>query len=44
MLDLDADGEPRHYFELDVEPWSSTGYGALDPDLPGRLFESRDGG
>ncbi|MEJ7757184.1 MAG: hypothetical protein WKF83_13570 [Nocardioidaceae bacterium] len=44
VLDLDADGEPRHYFELDVEPWSSTGYGALDPDLPGRLFKSRDGG
>jgi len=36
-LDFVHDGVPQHYFVLDVEPWSSTGYGALDPDLLARL-------
>lgn len=38
VLDFVVDGRARHYFDLDLEPWSSTGYGALDPDLTGRLF------
>ena len=38
ILDLVEDGRPRHYFQLDVHPWSETGYGALDTDLLGRLL------
>lgn len=38
-LDFLQDGVPHHYFTLDLEPWSSTGYGALDPDLLGRVYE-----
>lgn len=37
VLDFVADGVPRHYFNLDLPPWSSTGYGALDLDLVGAL-------
>ncbi|MQW75898.1 hypothetical protein GHK92_08435 [Nocardioides sp. dk4132] len=37
VLDFVADGRPAHYFRLDLGPWSSTGYGSLDPDLLGRL-------
>ena len=36
-LDFLHDGVPQHYFMLDLEPWSSTGYGALDADLLARL-------
>ena len=32
-LDFLEDGVPQHYFKLALEPWSSTGYGALDTDL-----------
>ena len=39
ILDFVDDGTPRHYFSLDLEPWSGTGYGALDADLIGRLRE-----
>lgn len=38
VLDFVVDGGARHYFDLNLEPWSSTGYGALDPDLVSRLF------
>lgn len=38
VLDFVVDGRARHYFDLDLEPWSSTGYGAIDSDLTGRLF------
>lgn len=41
VLDFVVDGRATHYFDLDLEPWSSTGYGALDPDLTGRLFRGR---
>ncbi|WP_110180803.1 hypothetical protein [Nocardioides solisilvae] len=37
VLDVVVRGTPRHYFQTDREPWASTGYGALDPDLVGRL-------
>ena len=37
ILDVTRDGEPVHYFDTDAEPWSSTGYGALHPDLVERL-------
>ncbi|NPC95698.1 hypothetical protein [Nocardioides sp. zg-DK7169] len=33
ILDVVRDGEPVHYFATDAEPWASTGYGALEPDL-----------
>ncbi|WP_235735474.1 hypothetical protein [Nocardioides alcanivorans] len=33
ILDVVRRGEPRHYFETGVEPWSSSGYGSLEPDL-----------
>ncbi|WP_110206320.1 hypothetical protein [Nocardioides daejeonensis] len=33
IFDVVRRGQPRHYFETDVEPWASSGYGALDPDL-----------
>lgn len=39
VLDFVSDGKPRHYFKLDLGVWSSTGYGALDTDLLGRLLE-----
>lgn len=37
VLDVERRGRPVHYFETDAEPWASTGYGALQPDLIGRL-------
>ena len=33
ILDVVRDGVPVHYFATDAEPWASTGYGALEPDL-----------
>lgn len=30
---LDDDERPQHYFDTDVEPWASTGFGSLEPDL-----------
>lgn len=41
ILDVVVDGRPRHYFETDREPWASTGFGALEPDLVGRLHRGR---
>ncbi|UYM03988.1 hypothetical protein [Solicola gregarius] len=41
VLDFPYDGRPRHYFALEIEPWASTGYGALEPDLLGRLKSRR---
>lgn len=38
VLDFVADRRPVHYFKLDLGAWSSTGYGALDTDLLGRLL------
>lgn len=38
VLDLVHDGVPRPYFQLDVQPWARTGYGALDGDLVGALL------
>lgn len=40
VLDFVRAGVPQHYFTLGLEPWSSTGYGALDADLLARLRES----
>jgi hypothetical protein len=37
ILDVVRDGEPVHYFDAAAEPWSSSGYGALQPDLVERL-------
>lgn len=37
ILDVVRRGRPVHYFETDDEPWASTGYGALSPDLVQRL-------
>ncbi|HEY9563102.1 MAG TPA: hypothetical protein VIR30_04955 [Nocardioides sp.] len=37
ILDVARRGKAVHYFETDSEPWASTGYGALEPDLIGRL-------
>jgi len=37
VLDIVRRGRPVHYFETDAEPWASTGYGALEPDLVPRL-------
>lgn len=41
ILDVMDDGEPRHYFDTDIEPWASTGMGALEPDLVTRLHRHR---
>jgi hypothetical protein len=41
ILDVVRDGKPVHYFETDDEPWASTGYGALSPDLVERLHRRR---
>ncbi|MGH8968065.1 MAG: hypothetical protein ACRDXB_22450, partial [Actinomycetes bacterium] len=41
VLDFPYDGRLRHYFALEIEPWASTGYGALEPDLLGRLKSRR---
>lgn len=37
FLDLPVDDTVVHYVDSDVEPWASTGYGALEPDLLNRL-------
>ncbi|WP_101525877.1 hypothetical protein [Nocardioides houyundeii] len=37
ILDVVVHGRPRHYFETDREPWASTGFGALEVDLVGRV-------
>lgn len=37
ILDVVRDGEAVHYFETQAEPWASTGYGSLAPDLVERL-------
>ncbi|MDO9378063.1 MAG: hypothetical protein Q7T56_04365 [Nocardioidaceae bacterium] len=36
-LVVTVDGRSVHYAEADVEPWASTGYGSLDPDLVAAL-------
>lgn len=33
ILDVERQGQPVHYFDSDSEPWASTGFGSLDPDL-----------
>ena len=43
ILTVRVDGHAAHYFETGHEPWASTGYGALDADLIGRLRELRRG-
>ncbi|CAN5367788.1 hypothetical protein BH11ACT8_BH11ACT8_27210 [soil metagenome] len=40
-LDVERRGKSVHYFDSDVEPWASTGYGALDDDLLGALRRTR---
>lgn len=40
-LDVLRKGQPVHYFDTTDEPWASTGYGALDPDLLPRLHGAR---
>lgn len=40
-FDVVRRGEAVHYFETDVEPWASTGYGSLEPDLLSRLNARR---
>ncbi|MEV7430647.1 hypothetical protein AB0N29_13595 [Nocardioides sp. NPDC092400] len=37
ILEVVVRGRPQHYFETDREPWASTGFGALEPDLVRRL-------
>ncbi|QMW65611.1 hypothetical protein H4N58_15715 [Mumia sp. ZJ1417] len=41
ILDVVRDGRPVHYFDSGVEPWASTGYGALEPDLVTQLHRTR---
>lgn len=41
VLDFIDDERTVHYFRLDIGAWSSTGYGALQPDLLGALRERR---
>lgn len=41
ILDVEHRGRPVHYFETDAEPWASTGFGSLDPDLVRRLHGHR---
>lgn len=41
ILDVVRGGKPVHYFDSKVEPWASTGYGALDPDLVTQLQRTR---
>lgn len=41
ILDVMVDGAPRHYFEAGAQPWSTTGFGALDPDLVTALHRVR---
>ena len=41
ILDVSQRGKPTHWFDTGVEPWVSTGYGALDPDLVTALQRTR---
>ncbi|WP_148614067.1 hypothetical protein [Nocardioides rubriscoriae] len=41
VLDVFYRGRPCHYFETDVEPWASTGFGSLDPDLVSAFQRTR---
>lgn len=41
IFDVVRNGKPVHYFETDVEPWASTGYGSLEPDLLARMHDRR---
>ena len=41
ILDVLRKGEPVHYFDAGVRPWSSSGYGALEPDLVRALHQRR---
>lgn len=41
ILDVSQRGRPTHWFDTGVEPWVSTGYGALDPDLVTALQRTR---
>lgn len=40
VLDVTVDGRSVHYFDSKIEPWASTGYGALNPDLVTALSSS----
>ncbi|CAM3495072.1 hypothetical protein NODU109028_19500 [Nocardioides dubius] len=33
ILDVLDDDKPQHYFDTHLEPWASTGFGSLEPDL-----------
>lgn len=33
IFDVLDGGDPTHYFDTEVEPWASTGFGSLEPDL-----------
>ncbi|MQW75895.1 hypothetical protein GHK92_08420 [Nocardioides sp. dk4132] len=44
ILDVVRDDVPVHYFATDAEPWASTGYGALEPDLLSALHARRPRG
>ena len=41
VLDVERRGRAVHYFDTDAEPWASTGYGTLKPDLVERLHGRR---
>lgn len=41
ILDVMVDGQPRHYFDTDAQPWAATGFGALEPDLVTALHRVR---
>lgn len=41
ILDVMVDGQPRHYFDTEAQPWAATGYGALQPDLVSALHRAR---
>lgn len=41
LLDVSQRGTPTHWFDTGLEPWVSTGYGALDPDLVTALQRTR---
>jgi hypothetical protein len=41
ILDVVRGDGPVHYFDSGVEPWASTGYGALEPDLITTLHRTR---
>lgn len=40
ILDLPTEDTVVHYMDSDAEPWASTGYGALTPDLLNRLRQT----